>query len=136
MKQPKFYWHIQDDILLEPLVEPLKHRIEFIQTYAPENEIKLRLKLIKPVIGNLPKELVKVGQEKCQQWQKVKKVEWKHCVRINTEEEQDYDRAEQRYNTILRKYLPQLKILHEKECGCGYDFNKETIFTKKNGFKK
>lgn len=137
MKQPKFYWHIHYDTLLEPLIEPIKNRIKFIKNYAPQGEIKLRLKLIKPVKEKLPEELVKAGQEWCKTQQDFRKIEWKDFIRIHTKkEEHEYDTAERKYNIIIHKYLPQLKTLHKKECGCGYDFKRKTIFTKKNGFKK
>ena len=58
----KFYWHIHHDILLEPLTEPLKNRIEYIKNNKFKNEIELRLKLLKPVKGKLPDEVIKVGE--------------------------------------------------------------------------
>ena len=58
----KFYWHIHHDVLLEPLTEPLKNRIKFIKENKPKDEIELRLKLLKPVRGKLPDEIIKAGR--------------------------------------------------------------------------
>ena len=45
----KLYWHIHHDQLVENLTEPLKNRIKFIKEKKPEDERKLRLKLLKKV---------------------------------------------------------------------------------------
>lgn len=63
IKKLKFYWHIHHDVLVEPLTEPIKNRIEFIKENKPKDEVELRLKLMKPVKGKLPKELVEAGQK-------------------------------------------------------------------------
>ena len=62
-KEPQFYWHIHHDILLEPLTEPIENRIKFIKENKPKDEIKLRLKLLKPVKGKLPLERDEVRQK-------------------------------------------------------------------------
>jgi len=61
-KTPKYYWHIHHEILVESLTEPLKNRIKYIKEEKPEDEIELRLRLIKPVKGKLPGEFVKASQ--------------------------------------------------------------------------
>ena len=45
----KLYWHIHHDQLVENLTEPLKNRIDYIKKEKPEDEIELRLKLLKKV---------------------------------------------------------------------------------------
>ena len=130
-KKLKFYWHIHHDILLEPLTEPLKNRIRFIKEEKPKDEIELRLKLIKPVKGDLPKNLVEARQKLNEAGQKYIKARQK----LN-EAWQKYIEAGQKYDKVRQKCLPQLKALHKKECGCGYDFKRNTIFTKENGLKK
>jgi len=59
MKQIKLFWHIHHDTLIESLTEPLKVRIAYIKKEKSEDEIKLRLKLLKPVKGKLPMEVIK-----------------------------------------------------------------------------
>ncbi len=49
-----FWWHLHHEILYELLTEPLRARINYIKKEKPENEIELRLKLIKPVLGDIP----------------------------------------------------------------------------------
>ena len=51
----KWYWHIHHETLVENLTEPLQNRIDCIKSSKPKDEIKLRLKLLKPVKGILPK---------------------------------------------------------------------------------
>ena len=69
----KFYWHIHHDILLELLIEPLKNRIKFIKENKPKDEIELRLKLLKPVKGKLPDEVIKIGEASDKAWKAYKK---------------------------------------------------------------
>src|SRR3990167_9774073 len=111
----KYYWHLHHDILLESLTEPLKNRIAYIKEEKPKDEIKLRLKLLKPVKGKLPAEVIKARE--------------------------GYNKAREGYNKAWEGYdkalnSPTMKKLHQKECGCAYDFKRETIFTKKNGLVK
>ena len=127
MKKPIFFWHIHHNVLLEPLTEPLKNRIAFIKIVKPKDEIELRLKLLKKIKGKLPKEIIEAWQKCCiEAWNGQKYFEaW-----------QKHKEAWQKYDKTIEKYLPQLKVLHQKECGCDYDFEKNTIFTKENGLEK
>ena len=50
----KFGWHIHHDRLIERFIEPIETRIAVINKDKPINQIPLRLKLMKPVIGPLP----------------------------------------------------------------------------------
>ena len=64
-KELQLYWHIHHDILVENLTEPIKNRIDFIKKNKPNDEIKLRLKLLKKVeckSKNLP--ITKKGWDK------------------------------------------------------------------------
>ena len=140
MKKLLWCWHIHDTTLLEPLTEPLKNRIEYIKKNKPKDEIPLRLKLLKRVKGKLPKEIIEARQkcyetrQKCiEMRQKYDYFEaWQKCYGAR----QKYIKAWQKYGEAIQKHLPQLKALHQKECGCGYDFEKNTIFTKENGLEK
>jgi len=71
-KKLKWYWHIHHGKLLEVLTEPLKNRIKYIKKQKSKEEspdkIKLRLKLLKPVKGKLPKK-----------WADVEKLHEKEC---------------------------------------------------------
>ena len=139
----KFYWHIHHDILLEPLTEPLKNRIKFIKENKPEDEIELRLKLLKPVKGKLLDEVIKVGEAyyKAQEtsdkareardkaWEvydKARKAYYKaREAYIKTGEV--YVKAREIYDKTLKKYSKEINILHKKECpNCPW--NGKTIF--------
>ena len=156
-KKLKFYWHIHHDVLCELLTESLKNRIKYIKKSKPKDEVKLRLKLLKPIKGKLPKEFVEAWQKCEEAWQKYDEA-WQKCEEASQkyveasqkyyEAEQKYDEAgrkydeakqkyyeaRQKYYEAGQKYLPQLEALHKKDCGCGW--NGKTIFTKENGLEK
>ncbi len=93
----KFYWHIHHDVLVEPLIEPIENRIRFIKENKPKCEIALRLKLLKPVKGKLPVEVVKALEAY------VKALE-------------AYNKALEAYNKALIKNKKAIEKLHAKEC--------------------
>ena len=139
----KFYWHIHHDILLEPLTEPLKNRIEYIKNNKSKNEIELRLKLLKPVKGKLPDEVIKAGEVyyKVQEtsdksweayyksWEASDK-SWEASVKaweVYVKAREAYVKAREAYDKILKKYSKEINELHEKECpNCPW--NGKTIF--------
>jgi len=134
----KYYWHIHHEILVEALTEPLENRIKYIKDYKPEDEIELRLRLIKPVKGKLPSKfieayqaLVKANQARAEAYQAL--------VKANQARAEAYQAAVKAYQAraeVLEDNIPALEKLHRVECGCAYDFKKKTIFTKKNGLEK
>ena len=60
--ETKFAWHVHHDILLEPLLRPLKTRIAYIRRSKPQEEIEGRLRLLKLVKGELPAEIIEAGR--------------------------------------------------------------------------
>jgi hypothetical protein len=58
MSEPTFYWHIHHDVLVEPATEPIEQRSEYIRQRKPANQIETRLRLLKPVKGELPQAFV------------------------------------------------------------------------------
>jgi len=139
----KFYWHIHHDILLEPLTEPLKNRIEYIKNNKSKNKIELRLKLLKPVKGKLPDEVIKAGEAyyKAQEtsgkvWEAYYKTweasvkSWEASVKaweVYAKAWETRDEARRAYDKILKKYSKEINELHEKECpNCPW--NGKTIF--------
>ena len=52
--QTDYWWHIHHQELVEYLTEPIRARINYIKQNKPKNEIELRLKLLKPVLGKIP----------------------------------------------------------------------------------
>ena len=139
----KFYWHIHHDVLLEPLTEPLKNRIEYIKNNKSKNEIELRLKLLKPVKGKLPDEVIKAGEAyyKAQEtsdkvWEAYYKTweasdkSWEvfdKAWEVYAKAWETRDEARRAYDKILKKYSKEINELHEKECpNCPW--NGKTIF--------
>ena len=49
------YWHIHHDVLVEYTTAPIEERIWYIQEHKPPEEVAVRLRLLKPVVGELPK---------------------------------------------------------------------------------
>ena len=142
----KFYWHIHHDILLEPLTQPLKNRIKYIKENKPKNEIELRLKLLKPVKGKLPDEVIKAGEAyyKAQEtsgkvWEAYYKTweasdkSWEASVKaweVYVKARETRDEAGRAYTKILKKYSKEINILHKKECpNCPWQNG--TIFSNK-----
>ncbi len=148
----KYYWHLHHEVLLESLTEPLKNRIKYIKEEKPEDEIKLRLRLIKPVKGKLPSEVVEADQARVKAYQAWVEADqawveadqawveadqaWVEADQAWVEADQAWVEADQAWVETQRDYMPALKKLHKSECGCGFSFTENTIFTKKNGWKK
>ena len=61
MKQEGMFWHVHHDELVEYCYNYDK-RVEFIKERKPGDEIEARLRLFKPVEGELPEELVRAGE--------------------------------------------------------------------------
>ena len=121
----QFYWHIHHDRLIELLTEPIKDRIQYIRKNKPENEIELRLKLLKPVMDILPKDFIeayKAWYEAYKAWYEADKA-WDEAYKTRDEANKTRDEAH-------NKNLPLLEELHKKECpGCPW--NGKTIFSQK-----
>ncbi len=70
-----YWWHIHHETLYEWLTEPLRARINYIKTEKAKNEtkeqIELRLKLLKPVLGKIP--------TTAKGWETLHKKECKKC---------------------------------------------------------
>lgn len=66
-----YWWHVHHEILVEQLAEPVRNRINYIKKNKPKDEVELRLKLIKPVLGKIP--TTQKG------WEKLHKQECKDC---------------------------------------------------------
>ena len=133
MTKIKFYWHLHHDRLVESLTKPIKNRIEYIKKHKPKETIKLRLKLLKPVKGKLPKELIGARKKYDEVWKKYNEAEKKHdeAEKKYNEAEEKYYEAWGKYNEAGKKYKPQILALHKKECpNCPWDEKQQTIFPK------
>ena len=107
-KQTKgFFWHVHHDALLE-WSDNSNERIEYIKANKPKREQKLRLRLLKPVKGELPEAVLKA---------------WAAYVKARAA----YVKAGAAYDKALRDNANAINKLHAKECsGCPWDG--KTIF--------
>ena len=70
------YWHIHHEVLLEFATEPIENRIEYIKSYKPKDEVETRLRLLKPVRGAFPQEVIDARKVWDDAW-KVRDDAWK-----------------------------------------------------------
>ena len=54
-----WYWHVHHDRLCEPLTEPLRNRIDYINSHKLKAERAIRLHWMAPVQGDVPAAYVK-----------------------------------------------------------------------------
>ena len=116
-----WYWHVHHDVLLEWCTDYDK-RVSYIRRYKPGKERALRLRLFRPVQGDLPPDLVaaeaaydKAGVARDKAWAAYYRAEaacdkaWAACDKAG----------------VARK--GELEALHAAECpGCPW--NGQTIF--------
>jgi len=102
-KTLKYYWHIHHEILVEALTEPLKNRIKYIKEEKPEDEIELRLKLIKPVKGKLPSEFVKAYQAREEAYQALDKA-YQARAKAYQAREEAYQALDKAYQARAKAY--------------------------------
>ena len=69
--QTDFWWHVHHEKLVEYLTEPVRSRINYIKKEKSKNEIEIRLRLLKPVLGDIP------NTEKG--WERLHRKECKNC---------------------------------------------------------
>ena len=96
MKQTGMFWHVHHDVLVE-YCHSYDERKEFILKNKPESERDLRLKLMQPVKGELPVELVEA-------WKKY------------DEAREKFDEAWKKYDEARKKFDEEIEALHAKEC--------------------
>ena len=136
------YWHLHHDVLME-YTHDIDERWDYVVKNKPADEVPTRLRLMRPVVGELPADVDKAYAE----WDKAN-AEWckanaeldkayAECYKANAE--WDKARAEwckayaecYKANAELDKAraanLPAILALHSIECpGCPWDG--ETIF--------
>jgi len=140
-----FYWHIHHDELLE-WSDNISKRIDFVISHKPNDEIETRLRLMKPVKGKLPAEVVKAWKARGKAWEARGKAReaydkareaydkaweargkaWKARGKAWEAREkareayvkawEAYDEAWEAYDKALRKHKKEIEALHRKEC--------------------
>lgn len=140
VKRLRFYWHIHHDVVVEPLLHPIEERRRFIRKYKPEPERELRLRLIKPVKGKLPKEVIRAGRVMLKAFARTETIIadyerdrlWAGGYSAHAAYQaawSGYMRCHTVYSAILRTHSAEVEALHRAECpACPWDGR--TIFPK------
>jgi len=129
-------WHWHHSRYLAEFCYSLDERVEFIDKHKPEHERALRKQLLKPVLGDLPRELVAAGKARYDLWKACVKAREAYAEagrKAYANKWQAYKKACKAYDTwraydkIYNKHLPLIEKLHQEECpNCPWDGN--TIF--------
>ena len=122
---PEPFWHVHHCMyLIQWTYEPIERRIEYIQAYKPKHERATRLRLLKPVQGKLPDELVQAGAVFSQAWAMLDQA-WATYRQAWATYDQTgivYDQARAAYDQAYRACLPAIEALHAQECPeCPWD---------------
>ena len=127
-KSQGFYWHLHHDKLIEWCYD-YQERVDAINQ-KPKNEIETRLRLFKPVKGKLPKKLNEAEKkwvEAEKKWVEARK-KWVEARKKRYEAWNKWVEAREKLGEASKKYLPELELLHKKECGCKEWNGKELVF--------
>lgn len=125
----EFYWHIHHEVLIEPATEPIENRIDYIKKNKPAHEIETRLRLLKPVRGKLPKEVIKAWKAYCKAWKAYCKARDAYCKawKAYNKARDAYNKAWDAYYKALQNHKSEIEVLHKAECpNCPW--NGKTIF--------
>ncbi len=110
-------WLIHHEVLLEKSTEPLSTRVEYIRCHKSKDEVATRLKWMRPVRGELPREFVVAWEA----WDKAREA-WGKAWETR-------DKAWEAWDKALEDNRKSIEKLHEKECpGCPWDGT--TLFPK------
>lgn len=104
------YWHVHHDVLMEYCYD-YDERVRFIRLNKLKKEIKLRLKLMKPVKGKIPIELRNAARAVHTAWQKYEDAaDFSHVFW------RKWTDARYKYCSALKKRKAVVNALHKKEC--------------------
>ena len=122
-----FAWHVHHETLVEPLTEPIENRIAYIKEYKPASQVELRLRLLKPVQGELPAALNKAKAARDKAFTAYAK------ARAALDKAwAAYDKARAALDKAWAAYMPEIEALHAIECpDCPWDGT--TIFPSAGG---
>ena len=104
----KAYWHIHHDQLLE-FSDNIEERIEYIKNNKPKDEVEIRLRLLKEVIGELPDELYKAREAYDKAQDAYDKAYEAYGKALDA-----YDKAWEVYGKALNEN--KIENLHKTEC--------------------
>ena len=108
-----FYWHVYHDGLLDWCWD-YEERVAYVKANKPEREQELRLRLLQPVKGQLPKPFIQAGVACEKAWVAYRKTQ---IDRVAYDKARAvYDEARATYYEALIKYQPEIEALHAQEC--------------------
>ena len=133
--KPRFAWHVHHDKLADLLAEPVINRVNFIIAHKPAHQVATRLKWLRPVVGEVPADLVKAWDVRdkarsayynsCYKTQVVYNEGWETCAKsrvAHAEARDACDKARAAYAKARDAYVEELKMIHDKELpGCPWD---------------
>ncbi len=145
-KKSGFYWHVHHDCLLEYCYDYDK-RLRYILKDKPEHERRLRLRLFRPIKGELPARVIEAGAAYGKARAAYGKARaaygkagaaygkagaaYDEAGAAYDEAGAAYDEAGAAYDEAVRICNDEILTLHAKECpDCPWDG--ETIFYKAN----
>ena len=145
---PKPFWHIHHSDWLLNWSFDIQERIDYIKAEKPKHEVETRLRLLKPVQGALPPQLVQAwaAYDKTGTAYAKAKAAYDKAKAAYVRAYDDYDkagtayakaksayvRAGTAYAKVYNNCLPQLEALHAIEClDCPWDGT--TIFPTTKG---
>jgi hypothetical protein len=152
VENPKMYWHIHHMVLCEMATEPIENRVEYIKKYKAYFEVDTRLRLLKPVKGELPAAFVRAEKAYAAAYEILQKARdsYKKILYrsihpgINHPPHKDappyiyegeahrrawiaFDRAATSLSIARMFHRPEIEFLHRQECSdCPWDG--KTIF--------
>jgi len=118
MTTVEFAFHVHEDVLVEPLVEPIENRIAYIRKHKKAEEVPIRVALLKKVRGELPAPVIAAGliygparQKYSADRQEYITARQKYEAIIDKYDDapQNYDAAWQEYYAVRNKYLAARK---------------------------
>ena len=122
------FWHVHHEVLCE-YSHDIDERIEYIKKNKPAHEVDLRLRLMQPVKGKLPDELVKANKARVKAnkaWVKAYEARdkaYEAWVKAN----KAWVKARVKEDKAWDKYKDEIEALHKEECkDCPW--NGKTIF--------
>ncbi len=115
-------WHIHHGTLLEESYEPLEKRANYIRAAKPPLEVERRLRLMRPVQGQLPEEVAKAARQECKAAKAYSRTPFSCGPKYSF-----WLGAHNRLHEARDKHATEIAALHKAECpNCPWDGN--TIF--------
>lgn len=112
-----FAWHVHHDVLVEPLLETIEERAQYIRNHKPAGEQEVRLRLLRLVRGSLPPGVVETWRALVEA-----RCAYAEAQRAYVEAGRAATGAWCTHDKALGEYRDAITTLHAQECpGCPWD---------------